>query len=230
MNRFVPSRALLFATITFVVSVSTVFSGYELVLEDGRVLEGFDLQLRDGNYFLTLENEEVLALPAQLVTEVRLNDQRSPKEEAEAATGITVDSPRALAGPMERTEPPTTSEQLGAFNRPGNQFQKSPIDPNWRPKSAFDPGANVLADSESKWVEPPIDPNWKPESAYTQASDVSDFNPSQWAKSSINNSWAPTDGFKKSKTSYSAFGFSRSAAAPTTAPEKAPPSYRGLWR
>ena len=143
---------------------------------------------------------------------------------------ITVDNPKALAGPMESTAPPTTSEQLGVFGRPGNQFQKGTIDPNWHPENAYDPNANVLADSESKWVEPPIDPNWKPESDYTQDSDVSDFNRSRWAQSPIDNSWTPTDGFKKSKTSYSAFGFSRSAAAPTTAPEKAPPSYRGLWR
>ena len=96
--------------------------------------------------------------------------------------------------------PPTTSEQLEAFGRPGNQFQKSPMDPNWTPKNAYDRDVDVLASSRSKWAESPMDNEWVPESGFRHSDPTNNFNQSKWAQSPMDNEWVPQDGFKNNKS------------------------------
>jgi hypothetical protein len=213
LKRLVPTCALAIAIVAALVAgMSATPAAYELVLTDDRVLEGIDLQLRDGVYQLTLESGEVLTFPAELVTEVRLNDKQAPAEESDAPETpagekdevhphVAASEPQTIAGQKGvPTAPPTTSEQLEVFGRPGNQFQKSPMDPNWTPKNAYDPDADVLADSRSKWAQSPMDNEWVPESGFQHSDPTNNFNQSKWAQSPMDNEWVPQDGFKKNKS------------------------------
>jgi len=221
LKRLVPTCALAIAIVAALVAgPSTTPAGYELVLVDERVLEGLDLRLRDGVYQLTLESGEVITFPAELVTEVRLNDKKALEEEWDVHPDVKVGEPETLAGekgdvhpnvkasePLTiagqegvPTAPPTTSEQLEAFGRPGNQFQKSPMDPNWTPKNAYDRDVDVLASSRSKWAESPMDNEWVPESGFRHSDPTNNFNESKWAQSPMDNEWVPQDGFKNNKS------------------------------
>jgi hypothetical protein len=221
LNRLVPTCALAIAIVAALVAgLSTTPAGYELVLADERVLEGFDLRLRDGVYQLTLESGDVITFPAELVTEVRLNDKQAQSDELDVHPDVEAHDPETLAGQEDEvhphvvasepqtiagqegvpTGPPTTSEQLDAFGRPGNQFQKSPMDPNWTPKSAYDRDVDVLASSRSKWAESPMDNEWVPESGFRHPDPTNNFNQSKWAQSPMDNEWVPQDGFKKNKS------------------------------
>jgi hypothetical protein len=222
LKRLVPICALAIAILAALLAgISTTPAGYELVLADDRVLEGFDLRLRDGVYHLTLESGEVVTFPAELVTEVRLNDKKALKEEWEDHPDVKMDEPETLAGEKGDevhphviasepqtiagqegvpTKPPTTSDQLDAFGRPGNQFQKSPMDPNWTPKSAYDRDVDVLASGRSKWAESPMSNEWVPESGFRHSDPTNNFNQSKWAQSPMDNEWVPQDGFRKNKS------------------------------
>jgi len=177
-------------------NATILLAGAELVLEDGQVLQGVDVR-RDGElYVIELESGGTLAIPIELVKEVRLG--KSPPA---GPTGIRHGDPETLAG--EPVKPQRTSEQLAVLGEP-SEFRPNLIDPTWQPSSDWDndPGRNDFA--PSSWAESVIDPSWQPESAFDPDEDVLQESRSTFRKSIIDPSWQPTDGFRKRKTSWSA--------------------------
>ncbi len=188
---------------------TTVIGETQLELVDGRVLVGTDLRREGGEYVLTLDTGDTIALPVELVAAVRLGgkgDKRErppfetePRELGTAPppgpTGIRRTEAETLAG--YETSTPKTREQLAAFGEPAT-WQRSGIDPTWRPESDWDMDPvkqNNFA--PSTWAKPSIDPNWTPTSAFDEDEDVLAAGRSTWRQSGINSTWTPTDGFKK---------------------------------
>jgi hypothetical protein len=162
-----------------------------LELVDGRIISGTDVRREGAVYVLTLEGGDTVTLPLELVAQVRLFGTG----ETRAPSGIRDEGSKTLAG--GEVDVPTTSEQLEVFGEP-SRFQKSNVNHDWVPESAWDEDEDVLEASRSTWQESPIDPEWKPESAWDKDEDVLEASRSTWQKSSINSEWKPTDGFKDS--------------------------------
>ena len=206
-------------TITLILIAGTVLATTELVLKDGRVISGVEVRREGDDFYIEMEGGNTVVIPAALVAETRLIQTEPPstynpetglttREDADnqaygqptppEAPGVKKAEPQDLAGGPAPT-PPTTSEQLAVFGRPGNQFQQSTIDPNWKPESDWetDPEkTNNFAPSE--WAQAPIDPDWEPESDWDMdPTEKNNFAESQWAQSTIDNSWTPTDGFAR---------------------------------
>jgi len=162
----------------------------DLVLIDGREIRGREVRREGGVYLVTpLEGGGVVAVPADLVREVRVvGDEPLPAP----PPGLTLAEPQVLAG--VEVQAPRTEDQLRVLGEP-SRFQQSPIDPTWRPTSAFS-DEDVLADSRSTWAESPIDPTWHPTSAFSDEDVLADSR-SEWAQSPVNSSWAPKDGFAR---------------------------------
>ena len=163
----------------------------ELELIDGQVISGTDVRRDGAVYVLTLEGGDTVTLPLELVAQVRLFGTGSKPKPG----GVRDEGSRTLAG--DDIDVPTTSEQLEVLGEP-SRFQKSNVNHDWKPESAWDEDEDVLEASRSTWQESPIDPEWKPESAWDEDEDVLEASRSTWQKSSINSEWKPTDGFKDS--------------------------------
>lgn len=170
-------------------AVAPALAGAELVLDDGRTLSGTSVERRDENYLLTLEADEVMAVPVALVREVRLTGDDAP-----APTGIEVGEPRTLVGPPGGVQLPARAQQLASFGPPAN-FRKGTLDPVWQPRDGWlRPGVTQF--SPARWAKSPLDPTWTPRSAFSANQDVTQFNPARWARSPVDTTWWPTDGFR----------------------------------
>jgi hypothetical protein len=197
----------------------TVLATSELVLRDGRIISGVEVRREGDEFHVEMEGGNTIVIPSALVAETRLIETEPPpaynpvtglstREDENSrsfgqptppeAPAIKTGEPQEL-GNVPAMRPPTTSEQLAAFGRQGNQFQQGTIDPYWRPESDWemDPEkTNNFAPSE--WAEAPIDPDWVPESDWDMDPTAkNEFAPSEWAKSTIDNEWVPTDGFAR---------------------------------
>jgi len=171
----------------------------ELVLEDDQVVSGLDVELKDGQYLLELRTGSVLAVPAELVRELRLtggNEREREIETPNAPTGLRVAEPEVLAGPPDPIPLPTRSEQIAAFRSGTSRFARGVIDPDWHPQDGWmRPGINDF--NPARWFQAPIDSNWSPVPAYTTGSDVTEFSPVEWRKGVFDQRWYPQDGFAR---------------------------------
>jgi hypothetical protein len=173
-----------------VVAALPVCAGTELVLRDGTVLEGTAVQRLEGNYVLTIEGGEAITVPVELVEQVRLSGER------EAPTGMRTGEPETLVG--ERITPPTRSEQTEKLGPP-SRFQDDIVDNSWHPTTDWNMDPHTQNNfAPSTWSKGPIDPEWKPQSAWDTNEDVLASGRSEWRQGIIDPSWKPTDGFADS--------------------------------
>jgi hypothetical protein len=108
-------------------------------------------------------------------------------------TGLTYSEPRQLAG--QQVKPTTPNEQLAVFGNAA-QFQPSVVTTTLGPTYWVpDPAQNNWAPSQ--WAKAPIDSEWHPTSAYDPEANVMAGSESKFANSIIDSSWTPTDGFAK---------------------------------
>ena len=170
--------------VALVFVVGALMAASELVLQDGQVVRGAEVRRDGDNYVVVLESGDTVVLPAALVKEVRLEEQAPPEPEPQQLAGTPV-------------TPPKTSDQLKVFGEPA-KFQGNPADHEWRPKSDWnnDPTENNNW-APSEWAQSSIDPEWKPESAFDPGADVLEEGRATFQQGSIDNSWTPTDGFAK---------------------------------
>ncbi len=197
----------------------TVLATSELVLRDGRVISGVDVRREGDEFHVEMEGGNTVVIPAALVAETRLIETEPPptynpetglttRDDADnqaygqptppEAPAVKVAEPQELAGGPP-TSPPTTSEQLKVFGRPGSQFQRGTIDPKWAPESDWDMDPETTNNfAPTEWAQAPVDPNWVPESDWDMdPTEKNAFAPSQWAQSTIDNQWVPNDGFAR---------------------------------
>lgn len=168
-------------------------AGAELILQDGKILSGESVQRKkEGVYLLTTEDGDVLTVPVELVKKLRLT---GGEPEEDVPTGLKVAEPGNLVGPPESFVPPTTREQLAAFGRPPALFRRPAIDSNWRPKNSL--GPDVANFNPARWYRAPIDPFWKPVSAFQASRDVTSFHPVRWYQPALDSVWRPTSGWWK---------------------------------
>jgi len=179
----------------------------ELVLADGRVIAGRDVERDGAEYVVTLEGGGSIAIPVELVVEVRLIGRKEPP--APVPTGLTVAEPEPFvpSGPtgLRHGEPvqlagqaaPAPSSQLAVFGAPA-EFQRDIVDNDWVPTTDWDMRPEVMNNwNPATWAPDVIDPEWHPQSAFDPNEDVLADSRSTWAKAPIDSSWTPTDGFKK---------------------------------
>jgi|KBSSwiStaDraftv2_1062776.scaffolds.fasta_scaffold34371_2 hypothetical protein len=125
------------------------------------------------------------------------------------AAGNTVTFPGALVKEVK-------IDDEGAPTR----WSKDAVDTSWQPTNAYDPNADVMANTRSKWSEDAVDTQWQPTSAYDPNKDVMEGSRSTWGKNAVDTEWKPQDGFGFKKLSYI-------AAAPPTGMPSAPSLSRG---
>lgn len=171
-----------------VAALSPARAAAELVLKDGQTLSGVSLELRGEVYVLETGPDSRISIPWQLVRQVRLTGDDTP-----APTGVRPTKAQQLAGPPDPPHTPGYREQLAAFGRPPAQFQRSPIPSRWRPAESR--GPDVTEFNPSRWYDAPLDPIWRPESAYSAAKDVTHFSPARWYRSPVSSEWRPRDAF-----------------------------------
>jgi hypothetical protein len=144
----------------------------------------------------------------------------------DAPSGFRKTEPEVLAGGLpEGARPPTAAEATEVFGDPA-RFQQGP-DPYWKPETDWDMDPeNQNNFNPSQWAEGPVDWNWKPKSAFERGNDVLSGGRSKWQEAPIDPNWYPEDGFKRSKTSYGlsfgperrrAYGSDTTSARPMTA-------------
>lgn len=110
-------------------------------------------------------------------------------------TGLKKSQPQTLAGQAVR--PPSRSEQTAALGPPA-QFQQGLSDPTWRPETDWNMDPSVQNNwAPSTWSKNIVDSDWQPESAYDPKADVLADSRSTFTDSIVDNSWQPTDGFAK---------------------------------
>lgn len=197
------------ALLGLVALVSTPAPGQSaLELVDGRVLTGVDVR-RDGViYVLTLETGHELALPVELVRNVRLvaegGDGEGTIDEGTTfgqapppgPTGIRVAQPETLAG--DPVVAPTPEQSLAALGKPA-AFQKDIVDNRWSPTTDWNMDSATQNNfNPARWAEAPIDSTWKPQSAWAADSDALKDSRSTWNNDIIESTWKPTDGFATS--------------------------------
>lgn len=179
--------ALVAAVLAVVLPFARAAADAYLRLTDGRVLEGVDVR-RDGDvYLLSLAGGTVVPVPVSLVAEVGIRGSAP----ATAPTGLTAAEPRVLAG--VEVEPTTPDEQLAVFGKPA-QFQESVVASNLGP-SYWHPDPDQHNFAPSTWAKAPVDSEWKPTSAYDPNANVMAHGETNWQKSVVDSSWTPTDGF-----------------------------------
>jgi hypothetical protein len=168
-------------------------TGASLRLTDGRVLEGREVR-RDGDTFLlVLDGDTVVPVPVELVEEVGIDAAPEAAPPPDAVPGLTYGEPQTLAGAP--VTPPTTEGQLAVLGKPA-QFQQNVVTSGFPPKYWVpDPAQNNF--NPSKWAQQPTDPNWQPKSAYDPGKDVLADGRSTWQKAPTDPTWVPQDGFKK---------------------------------
>jgi hypothetical protein len=158
-------------------------------------VSGQDVERKGGEYLLLLRTGGVVALPVEVVREVRLSgaEKREPPA-AEAPSGLRVAEPEVLAGPPDAKPLPTRAEQLAAFRGGESRFRRNVIDPFWQPRDGWlRPGTTEF--NPARWYRAPIDSTWTPVPAYTEASDVTHFSPVEWSRGVFDQRWYPEDGF-----------------------------------
>jgi len=165
-----------------------VLAGTSVVLTDGQVIKGTDVRREGDSYLVTMPGGSIVPFPAQLVKEVRLEDDAPAKP----PPGFDTSGPRQLAGPVLPSQDP--GDQLAVFGPP-SKWSKDVVDTTWVPTSAYDPSKDVLAGSRTKWAENAVDTTWVPTSAYDPSKDVLEGSRSKWSKDAIDTTWQPTDGF-----------------------------------
>jgi hypothetical protein len=174
-------------------------AGVELVLEDGQVLTGIEVERKEDVYHLELATGSVVALPVEVVRELRLTggeENPDAEERREAPTGLRVAEPEVLAGPPEPIPLPTRREQLAAFRGGQSRFARGVIDPTWEPRDGWlRPG--LVEFNPARWYRAPIDSTWTPRPAYTTDSDVTFFSPVEWSRGVFDPTWYPQDGFAR---------------------------------
>lgn len=190
-------NAVLTSLIIVAATVSVVRADAEVVLLNGQVVRGVDVRRDGGEYLVTLESEETIALPIELVEAVRLSETEprilAGQPPPEGPSGVKVSEPETLAGTP--VEPPKTSEQLEVFGEPA-EFPSTFGDSGWAPREwEMDSSQNDF--NPSTWAESPADPTWEPESAWPADRDVLEASRSTWQKSITDPTWTPTDGFKR---------------------------------
>ncbi|MBZ5638177.1 MAG: hypothetical protein LAO51_05380 [Acidobacteriia bacterium] len=166
---------------------TAVWAGADLVLVDGTLLRGRSVERKGNTYFLTTNRDNVIAVPVELVKEMRLTGG-----DAKPPTGLVYAGPMTLAGP-ELTLP-GRRESLAAFGRPPALFQGSPMSFRWYPTNAYQ-GKDATQFNPVVWAQTTIDPIWSPLPAYTPSSDVTQFHPVLWRQPLIDPIWRPRDGF-----------------------------------
>jgi hypothetical protein len=170
----------------------------DLVLDDGQVLSGRDVELKDGQYLLELATGSVVALPLEVVRELRLRGEKPDREStrSEAPSGLRHAEPEVLAGPPEPIPFPGRTEQLAAFRGGESRFARNVIDPFWQPRDGWLRPGNI-GFNPARWYQAPIDATWTPQPAYTVDSDVTNFSPVEWSKGALDPTWYPEDGFAR---------------------------------
>ncbi len=168
----------------------------ELVLDDGRVVRGESVRREDDAYHLTLEDGSVLVLPTPLVRAVRVSEEAEPRPPAPSA--LRDAQPETLVGGA--IAPPRTSQQLAAFPGTA-RFQRGVVDPTWTPETdwVMDPAKNNNF-APSAWAGAVIDPEWKPKSAFDARRDVLAGGRAPFAPSIVDSGWVPQDGFGKDES------------------------------
>lgn len=173
--------------------ISAALLAAALVLVDGQVLEGTAIVHAEGNYRLSLASGETLTVPEALVKEIRLGGE---EPERPAPTAIVPAPAETLAGDPRATPLPAPEEQRAALG-PEARFRPAPLDPTWTPTNAYDPRADVLRGSRSRWPSSILDASWFPSSAFDATVDVLAGSRSKWAVAPIDPTWRPEDGFRK---------------------------------
>ena len=180
-------KRLMVLPIAIVLASLPVWAGAELVLVDDRVLSGKSVERKEEFFLLEMPKGGVIAVPAELVKELRLTGGADP-----APTGIRLAEPRTLAG-LPLALPAGPRDQLAAFGRPSARFAAASTDSRWRPTNAWPPGKDVTNFNPSSWAKPSIDPTWSPVSAFKASKDVTEFNPARWYESPTRSAWQPRD-------------------------------------
>ena len=103
--RFVSNTAL-----ALLLSSLAAQAGAELLLKDGQVLVGRSVERKETLYLLTLESDDLLPIPIELVSGMRLTGDDDP-----APTGLEKAEPKTLVGPPEAAELPTRGDQMAVF-------------------------------------------------------------------------------------------------------------------
>jgi len=165
-------------------------AGAELLLADGTTLSGISVELKQGIYFLEREEGEIVPVPRELVSELRLTGDDDPP-----VTGIQLAEAETLVGPEEGPRLPKRSEQTRVLDDGPKSIARGVIAPRWQPRDGWNVSSATHEFAPADWYRPPIDPDWTPRSAYRVSDDVTEFNPVHWYSSPINPTWWPVDGF-----------------------------------
>ena len=189
----------LFGT-AFCLASSLVFADSSLLLNDGQVIKGTDIR-RDGeSYLVTMAGGNVVAFPAALVKQVNLVDDGPPK----APPTWDYSGPKQLAGPGAPVNQ-DPNDQLKVLGPP-TRWSKDAVDTTWVPTNAYDPNADVMANSRSKWSKDAVDTSWVPTNAYDMDKDVMAKSKSTWSKDAVDTTWKPQDGFGFKPLAYKGTG------------------------
>src|SRR5262245_53653241 len=121
-----------------------------LVLTDGQVIKGTDVTRQGDSYLVTMKGGNTVAFPAALVKEIKLEDDAPPPPPA----GFDDSGPKTLAGPPVPPPPPDNGQQV--FGQP-TQWSKSAVDTTVQLTNAYDPNADVMANSRSTWSKSAVD-------------------------------------------------------------------------
>ena len=187
-------RAICIAWILVLAAVPAT-AGAKLLLSDGTVLEGASVERKDAFYLLRVEDEdgteEVVAVPAQLVEQMRLSAGDDP-----APTGLRAAKPQTLSGSEDTPDLPKTDEMLFIFGEPARSYARGVVDPRWRPRSDWDNGLYRNQFNPARWFKAPVDPTFIPKSAYRQSQDVTRFDPARWYSAPLDPVWRPRDGWR----------------------------------
>lgn len=209
--------ACLFAVLLLLVP-HQVAAAVVIVLEDGRELSGASVERKGDLCLLELEAGEKIALPIELVKQIRLTDGVGVSEAEEEkggpvtsreATPVSgrqeekVDPARTVTEPGEGSyrrlyapiRPATPSEQLAAFGRDPAVFSVPPVKTSWSPQGSLGYWTDITQFNPSSWFRTMYDPAWRPTSGYEKMTGPPDFNTSRWYKPRIRTVWRTRDGW-----------------------------------
>ena len=188
--------------------------GVGLLLDNGDLIEGQEVERKGGHYLLRVGGQRV-AIPVELVREVRLTgDGRRSDRAPRAIAGHEDPSPRPLpvlpldtvpdaAPPDEPPDLPEAQDRpldpLEVFGDPSSKFPGDVIESRWLPATDWDVERGSDVDGRSRWNRPPIETRWRPEQELSSESDVTQFRPARWSRGRSYR-WVPEDGFPKGQT------------------------------
>jgi hypothetical protein len=163
--------------------------GAEIVLLDGRILSGVSVVFLEGAFSLETGAGGSVAVPMELVRELRLGEPAEPP----ATAGLRRAEPQQLAGLPGGVRPLEPREALAAFGRPPARFRPSILDPAWTPVDGW--SNRAAAGNPARWAKPVFDPIWRPRNAFER--DWTEFRPARWARPIFDVHWFPADGFRR---------------------------------